>query len=131
MNKFLVYAVIVLSVFLFAAWQQSAIDSLESEVVLMEKDNKDLSRQKDTLAAELVESEESKTRLSNEIRQLDKVLAEREAKLLSSKQELAGLSETLNELRKTDVEFKEWSDAHVPDDVVRLLRNTRKGGGKD
>lgn len=128
MNKFLIYAVIALSAILFANWQQGSIDSLESTIELMEKDYKKLSQEKDTLAAELVESEESKKRLADGIRQLDKILAEREAKLLSSKKELAGLSKTLKELRETNAEFKEWSDIRVPDSVIRLLHNTRTAG---
>jgi DNA repair exonuclease SbcCD ATPase subunit len=128
MNKFLIYAVIALSAILFANWQQGSIDSLESTIELMEKDYKKLSQEKDTLAAELVESEASKKRLADGIRQLDKILAEREAKLLSSKKELAGLSKTLKELRETNAEFKEWSDIRVPDSVIRLLHNTRTAG---
>lgn len=131
MNKILIYAVIALCAFSFAAWQQASIDSLESEIVLMSKDYKALSLEKDTLAAELVESEESKKRLSNAIRQLDKTLAEREAKLLSSKQRLAELPDIQRGLRKTDAEFNGWSDAHVPVDLVRLLRNTRKGDSEN
>uniref|UniRef100_A0A6M3LSG6 Uncharacterized protein n=1 Tax=viral metagenome TaxID=1070528 RepID=A0A6M3LSG6_9ZZZZ len=128
MNKFLIYAVIALSAILFANWQKGSIDSLESTIELMEKDYKKLSQEKDTLATELVESEESKKRLADGIRQLDKILAEREAKLLSSKKELAGLSKTLKELRETNAEFKEWSDIRVPDSVIRLLHNTRTAG---
>lgn len=131
MNKFLIYAVIALCVFSFSAWQQASIDSLESEIVVMNKDYKALSLEKDTLAAELVESEESKKRLSNAIRQLDKTLAEREANLLSSKQRLAELPDIQRGLRKEDAEFKDWSDAHVPVDLVRLLRNTRKGDSEN
>lgn len=125
MNKFLIYAVIALSAALFVAWQQGSIDSLESTIGLMEKDYKKLSEERDTLAAELVESEESKKRLADGIRQLDKILAEREAKLLSSKKELAGLSKTLKELRETNAEFKEWSDIRVPDSIIRLLHHAR------
>lgn len=125
MNKFLIYAVIALSALLFVGWQQGSIDSLESTIGLMEKDYKKLSQEKENLAAELVESEESKKRLADDIRHLDKILVEREAKLLSSKKELAGLSKTLKELRETNAEFKEWSDTRVPDSVVRLLHHAR------
>lgn len=128
MNKFLIYAVIALSALLFVAFQQSSIDSLESKIALVDKDNKELMRQKERLAAQLSESEESKKRLADDVRRLDKILVEREAKLLSSKKELAGLSKTLNELRETNAEFKEWSDIRVPDSVIRLLNDARTAG---
>jgi septal ring factor EnvC (AmiA/AmiB activator) len=128
MNKFLIYSVIALSALLFAAWQQGSIETLESEIALIEKDNKELSLQKEALAAELIESEAAKKRLADDVRRLDKILVEREAKLLSSKKELAGLSKTLNELRETNAEFKDWSDIRVPDSVIRLLNDARTAG---
>jgi predicted nucleic acid-binding Zn-ribbon protein len=131
MNKIAIYGALIMSALFFAGWQQYSIKSLQSEVDLLQTNYDQLLDERDTLAVALVGSEDSKKRLSDEMRQMDRVLAEREAKLLSSKQELAGLSEELRGLRKTNAEYKMWSDAHVPDAAIRLLHNTRNAGDSE
>tara|TARA_R110001606_G_C15105678_1_gene620267 strand:+ start:22 stop:420 length:399 start_codon:yes stop_codon:yes gene_type:complete len=131
MNKFAIYGVLIMGALFFGGWQQYSIKSLESEIGLLQVNYDQLLSERDTLAVALVGSEESKKRLADEMRQLDEILAGREAKLLSSKQKLAGLSEELRGLRKTNAEYKMWSDAHVPDAAIRLLRNTRNAGDSE
>lgn len=128
MNKLAIYGVLIMGALFFGGWQQYSIKSLQSEIGLLQSNYDQLLGERDTLAVALVESEGLKKRLVDEVRQLDEVLAEREAKLLSSKQRLAGLSEELRGLRKANAEYKMWSDAHVPDAAIRLLRNTRSAG---
>ncbi|HAS6505808.1 TPA: hypothetical protein GRR52_23800 [Vibrio parahaemolyticus] len=109
-------------------WQRNAIQSLESDLALANQKAEQLRINRDELAIDLAESEASKAALIAELKHREAILANRDAALNRSKQELAELSEKLRGLRKTDEEYKTWSDARVPDSVIRLLRNTRDSG---
>lgn len=128
MSKLAIYGVLIMGALFFGGWQQYSIKSLQSEIGLLQSNYDQLLGERDTLAESLESAEKVKKRLVDEVRQLNEVLVVRDVTLSKSKKALAGLSEELRGLRKTNAEYKMWSDAHVPDAAIRLLRNTRDAG---
>ena len=125
MNRLVIAALVGLLTFGVIGYQGMMIKALKSEAAL-QKDKADQAIQnRDEVAAELQYSEASKQALIADLKHRDAVLADRDAALQKSQQELAELSETLRGLRKNDDEYKTWSQARVPDSVIRLLRHTR------
>nr|AKN37335.1 hypothetical protein [Vibrio sp. 1F_97] len=108
-------------------YQGMMIKALNAEVALANDKTEQANKNRDEVAASLRDSEASKQALIADLKHRDAVLAKRDAALQKSKQELAELSNTLRGLRKNDDEYKTWSQARVPDAVIRLLRHTRTG----
>lgn len=131
MNRVTIGIVAGLILIVLFGWQRSAIQSLESDLALANQQAEQLRQKRDELATDLAESEASKDELIAELKHREAVLATRDAALSRSRQELAELSEKLRGLRKTDEEYKTWSDARVPDSVIRLLRNARNSGNSE
>lgn len=131
MNRVTIGIVAGLLLIVLFGWQRSAIQSLESDLALANQQAEQLRQKRDELATDLAESEASKAELIAELKHREAVLATRDAALSRSRQELAELSEKLRGLRKTDEEYKTWSDARVPDSVIRLLRNARNSGNSE
>jgi septal ring factor EnvC (AmiA/AmiB activator) len=131
MNRVTIGIVAGLLLIVLFGWQRSAIQSLESDLALANQQAEQLRQKRDELATDLAESEASKDELIAELKHREAVLATRDAALSRSRQELAELSEKLRGLRKTDEEYKTWSDARVPDSVIRLLRNARNSGNSE
>lgn len=131
MNRVTIGIVAGLLLIVLFGWQRSAIQSLESDLALANQQAEQLRKKRDELATDLAESEASKAELIAELKHREAVLATRDAALSRSRQELAELSEKLRGLRKTDEEYKTWSDARVPDSVIRLLRNARNSGNSE
>ncbi|HAS6050376.1 TPA: hypothetical protein I7138_20310 [Vibrio vulnificus] len=128
MNRATIGIIAGLLLIVLFGWQSSAIQSLESDLALKKQEAEQLINKRDELATDLAESEASNDALITELKHREAVLANRDAALSRSRQELAELSEKLRGLRKTDEEYKTWSDARVPDSVIRLLRNARDSG---
>ncbi|HGY0940897.1 TPA: hypothetical protein ACNUTR_003629 [Vibrio cholerae] len=125
MNRLVIAALVGLLTLGVIGYQGMMIKALKAEAAL-QKDKADQAIQnRDEVAAELQYSEASKQALIADLKHRDAVLADRDAALQKSQQELAELSETLRGLRKNDDEYKTWSQARVPDSVIRLLRHTR------
>jgi flagellar motility protein MotE (MotC chaperone) len=132
MNRLIIGAFGLLLTASLIGWQAFSIKALRAEVKLANERAEQLQVNRDELAASLADSERDKKELWAEFEENVAVLASRDAELKKSRQELAELSETLRGLRKHDEEYKKWSDARVPDAVIRLLRNTRaKGDSED
>ncbi|HIF9531201.1 TPA: hypothetical protein ACX6S4_003620 [Photobacterium damselae] len=131
MNRVTIGIVAGLLLIVLFGWQRYAIQSLESDLALANQQAEQLRQKRDELATDLAESEASKDELIAELKHREVVLATRDAALSRSRQELAELSEKLRGLRKTDEEYKTWSDARVPDSVIRLLRNARNSGNSE
>ncbi|WP_143169380.1 hypothetical protein [Vibrio quintilis] len=131
MNRIMIGIVVSILVAGLFGWQRYAIHSLESKLMLANRKAEFLRNNRDELALELKDSEASKQALARELKQQEAVLARRDAAITRSRKELAELSEQLRGLRKTDEEYKLWSDAHVPDAVIRLLRNTRNQSDRE
>lgn len=126
MNKTTVITIVISLLLLLFGWQRYAIQSLKHDLVISNQHINQLRKNRDDLARNLTASEADKASLIEELQHRDLVLTSRDSALATSRKELAELSEKLRGLRKTDEEYNTWSQAHVPDSVIRLLRSTRK-----
>lgn len=126
MNKTTVITIVISFLLLLFGWQRYAIQSLKHDLVISNQHINQLRKNRDDLARNLTASEADKASLIEELQHRDLVLASRDSALATSRKELAELSEKLRGLRKTDEEYNTWSQAHVPDSVIWLLRSTRK-----
>lgn len=131
MNKVVIGIIAGMLLGVVIGWQRVVIQSLESDLTVKKRHAEQLRQKRDELASDLAESEADKEVLMAELKHSEAVLSRRDADLLRSKQALAELSERLRGLRNTDEEYKTWSDARVPDSVIRLLRHTRKPGNSE
>ncbi|HGS5314536.1 MULTISPECIES: hypothetical protein [Vibrio] len=127
MNRLVIGVVAALLAIGTIGYQGMMIKALNAEVALANDKTEQANKNRDEVAASLRDSEASKQALIADLKHRDAVLAKRDAALQKSKQELAELSNTLRGLRKNDDEYKTWSQARVPDAVIRLLRHTRTG----
>lgn len=127
MNRLVIGVVAALLAIGTIGYQGMMIKALNAEVALANDKTEQANKNRDEVAASLRDSETSKQALIADLKHRDAVLAKRDAALQKSKQELAELSNTLRGLRKNDDEYKTWSQARVPDAVIRLLRHTRTG----
>ncbi|MDN3611343.1 hypothetical protein ACODM8_16785 [Vibrio ostreicida] len=108
-------------------YQRLTIASLDAEIALHKHRAENAIQRRNALATELQASEASKQTLLAGLQHSQTVLADRDAALQQAQQKLAELSNTLRGLRKNDNEYKYWSQARVPDGVIRLLRHSRTG----
>lgn len=127
MNRLVIGVVAALLAIGTIGYQGMMIKALNAEVALANDKTEQANKNRDEVAASLRDSEASKQALIADLKHRDAVLAKRDAALQKSKQELAELSNTLRGLRRNDDEYKTWSQARVPDAVIRLLRHTRTG----
>lgn len=125
MNKYLAVSVALFAVVGFIGFQSAHISTLEKDIELERMRSKEAIDNRDLLAAHLLDVEQSKKELIAQIKYRETVIASRELALNESRQELAELSERLNELRSHNDEFQKWNQAHIPDAFIGLLRHAR------
>ena len=126
MSKMLIAFALVMSLALAAiGYQNLMIEALEAKQLVDANKITAVQNVRDELVISLQQSEASINKLNKDLLHREAVLAARDEALKINQKELAELSSTLRGLRKTNEKFKTWSDAHVPDAVIRLLRQTR------
>ncbi|MEZ9525707.1 hypothetical protein [Enterovibrio norvegicus] len=106
-------------------YQGLMIKALKADVKVEQSIAQRITENRDELAAQLMDSETTKSQLITQIEHLGAVLASRDMALTQSHQELVELSDSIEGLRNHNDEFKTWSSARVPNAVIRLLRHAR------
>lgn len=119
MNKIALWGCVGLALLL--GIQQWRIGHLNSDLTAANRDIKTLKTDRDELARSLTSSEADNAALNKEIKRREQLLLERNKVATAQRKQLAELTDKLDGLRKTNENVKSWSNARVPDDVIRLL----------